>query len=69
MTICTECGATDIQPRLLIKNDEELEICPLCEAPDSVHYLDYEDWLDDVMAADADRINDDLEEDEDDYIN
>lgn len=68
MTICNECGAADIEPRLLVTNDEELEICPLCETPDSVHYIDYEDWLDDMLSADADQYNDDLEE-EDDYAN
>jgi hypothetical protein len=60
LTYCYECGASDEGTKLQIINDEECQVCTVCESEKSVRDIDYSEWIEMMEADDADRYNDEL---------
>lgn len=65
MKVCEECGVVDIEPKIVIKDDEEYELCPECDAEFSIREVDEAEWLKQMEDDEADKINDWIRDHED----
>lgn len=54
MIKCRECDVVDLEATVIVRNDEEYQLCPNCGAEDSVEEIDELAWEEEMALADAD---------------